>query len=566
MPRTCPGDPNCAQLFPAASPLANYVSDNVWWSPSRNEPVIESFLLRSELNRLPRREAVVPSTLCRTRIAAFLLFFVGFTLAHGQPSGSPAEHNTSSPDLVLQGDVRGSQNHTYVEVPFHVPPQVHRVTIRFAYTQKEQHTALDLGLLDPSQLRCWSGGNKSVLTVALSDATPSCQPGAIPSGEWNVLIGVPNIRRAVTSHYTIQVFFTRIDAVAKQPDFLREPLRSGPAWYRGDLHMHTAHSDGQCPSQTGKLVGCPVYFTVDAAARRGLDFIAITDHNATSQYDAMRELQPYFDKVLLIPGREITTFYAHLNFLGSAEYLDFRLGTRKVPTMNALIRDALRVGALVSINHPAAPSGEACMGCGWTPAEPVDMHLLTAIEAINGGTNSVAFWEKQLSLGYRLTGIGGSDNHRGTRPLDQPQAIGRPTTVVYASELSTPAILDGIRSGRVFIDLTGSHDRLVNVTAQAGGSAAQMGGDLNAPTAADVTVHVHVDACSGATAALIVDGQEPVRAQTIDAANQDLNFQWKSDGARHWLLAEIRDAGGRLLLLSNPVYVNWQQAHKPAQR
>lgn len=510
---------------------------------------------------------MVPSTLCRTRIAAFLLFFVGFALAHAQPSVSPATPNPSRPDLVLQGDVHGSQNHTYVEVPFHVPPQVHRVTIRFAYTQREQHTALDLGLLDPFQLRCWSGGNKSMLTVALSDATPSCLPGAIPSGEWNVLIGVPNIRSAVTSHYTIQVFFTRVDSVADEPDLLREPLRHGAGWYRGDLHMHTAHSDGQCPSQTGTMVPCPVFFTVDAAARRGLDFIAITDHNATSQYDAMRELQPYFDKVLLIPGREITTFYGHLNFLGSAEYVDFRLGTPKVPTMNTLLRNALRVGGLVSINHPAAPSGEVCMGCGWTPAQPVDMHLLTAIEAVNGGTNSISFWEHQLSLGYRLTGIGGSDNHRGTRPLDQPQAIGRPTTVVYASELSTPAILDGIRSGRVFIDLTGSHDRLVDVSAQAAGTTAHMGGELHAPAAEEVTIDIHEEACSGAVAHLIVDGQEPANApaQTIDAASQDLHFQWKSDGARHWLLTEIRDADGRLLLLSNPVYVNWERPQNAEQ-
>jgi len=70
------------------------------------------------------------------------------------------------------------------------------------------------------------------------------------------------------------------------PAVLREPLRPGPAWFRGDLHMQSAHSDGQCPSQTGTMVPCPVFFTVDASARRGLDFIAITDHNAQSQYEA----------------------------------------------------------------------------------------------------------------------------------------------------------------------------------------------------------------------------------------------------------------------------------------
>ena len=103
--------------------------------------------------------------------------------------------------------------------------------------------------------------------------------------------------------------------------------------------MHTAHSDGQCPSQTGKMVPCPLFFTVDAAARRGLDFIAITDHNASSQYDAMRELQPYFDKLLLIPGREITTFQGHINFLGSTDFIDFRLDGKTVPDVNTLLRE-----------------------------------------------------------------------------------------------------------------------------------------------------------------------------------------------------------------------------------
>ena len=272
---------------------------------------------------------------------------------------------------------------------------------------------------------------------------------------------MPNIRTSLESQYTIHVYLSRTGAVAQEPAVLLQPLRAGPAWFRGDLHMHTAHSDGQCPSQTGKMVPCPVYFTVDAAARRGLDFIAITDHNASSQYDAMRELQPYFDKVLLIPGREITTFQGHINFLGSTDFIDFRLDGTTVPDVNTLLRSAARVGAITSINHPSSPSGEICMGCGWTPSTPVDMRLLTGVEVVNGGEeqygiSDLPFWNKELNRGCRLTGIGGSDNHRPMQPLDQLGSIGSPTTVVYAAELSTPAILDGIRAGHVFIDVTGT--------------------------------------------------------------------------------------------------------------
>jgi predicted metal-dependent phosphoesterase TrpH len=99
---------------------------------------------------------------------------------------------------------------------------------------------------------------------------------------------------------------------------LNPPLRDQPGWYRGDLHMHDAHSDGSCASQSGKRVPCPLFLTVQAALKRGLDFIAITDHNTTSQLDAMRELQPYYDRLLLIPGRELTTFTGHAGLLGTA--------------------------------------------------------------------------------------------------------------------------------------------------------------------------------------------------------------------------------------------------------
>jgi hypothetical protein len=495
--------------------------------------------------------------------SSFSLFVFSFALL-----GVTQQTRTLPPattDLVLEGDLSGSQNHTYIEVPFHVPDGVERVTLTFNYTEKDKHTALDLGLLDPVQLRCWSGGNKSLLTVGNSDATPSCLPGPIPQGEWNVLIGVPNIRPQVTSHYTAHVFFTRSGLVADEPAELLTPLRNGPAWYRGDLHLHTAHSDGQCPSQTGKMVPCPVFFTVDAAAHRGLDFIAITDHNATSQYDAMRGLQPYFDKVLLIPGREITTFQGHLNFLGTTAYLDFRLGSSGVPDINTLLRNADKLGALVSINHPNAPTGEVCMGCGWTPASPVDISLLQGVEAVNGGSDDPAysgipFWEKQLNLGYRLTAIGGSDNHRPTRPLDEAGSVGSPTTVVHASELSTPAILAGIRAGHVFIDVTGSRDRTLELTASDAAGTVNMGDLLSAPNGSLVSLDVRVTGCADGRIALFEDGQQLQTAALPpnSAFSVDNHFSWTSDGQRHWFRADVTGPDGKLWLLGNPVYVNWK--------
>src|SRR5271170_6826100 len=69
------------------------------------------------------------------------------------------------PDLVLEGDVTGAQNKTYFEIPFEVPSSVHRISVDFSYTGKENKTALDLGIADPQRFRGNSGGNKSHFTI-----------------------------------------------------------------------------------------------------------------------------------------------------------------------------------------------------------------------------------------------------------------------------------------------------------------------------------------------------------------------------------------------------------------
>jgi hypothetical protein len=512
---------------------------------------------------------------CRPRLSAgFVRAFLGFCallascLFCGLAATAWAQQAAESGGLTLEGTVRGAQNQTYIQVPFSVPAGTERVTITFDYTARDQHTALDLGLIDPAGLRCWSGGNKSTLTVGLSDATPSCLPGAIPSGTWNVLIGVPNIRPNVESHYTIHVYLSPSGVAAALPAILREPLRPGPAWFRGDLHMHTAHSDGQCPNQTGKMVPCPVFFTVDAAARRGLDFIAVTDHNATSQYDAMRELQPYFDKMLLIPGREITTFEGHINFLGSADFVDFRLDGKTVPDMNTLLRAADSTGAITSINHPLSPSSEVCMGCGFTPATPVDMRLLTAIEAVNGGSENngpsqLAFWDEQLNKGCRLTGIGGSDNHQPMMPLDQAGSVGWPTTGVYAADLSAPAILEGIRAGNVFIDVDGTRNRVLELTARTGGQMANAGDAINVPEGDAVEFSAHAVAAGGGRVLWIEDGHEVTPPTNADlyAADQTVPLPWTSDGQRHWFRVEVAGPDSKLWLIGNPIYIDWTVAN-----
>ncbi len=87
-----------------------------------------------------------------------------------------------APSLVLQGEVRPAQNQTYFEVPFTVPAGTHRITVTFHNLGKEQHTVLDLGIVDPFRFRGQSGGNKDHFTLSETDATPSYLAGGDPAG------------------------------------------------------------------------------------------------------------------------------------------------------------------------------------------------------------------------------------------------------------------------------------------------------------------------------------------------------------------------------------------------
>jgi hypothetical protein len=478
-----------------------------------------------------------------------LLFVVFSSIAISQSSAPP--------NLVLHGEVRPSQNQTYIEAPFIVPNGVHRISVSFHNLGRDQHTVLDLGIADPLRFRGSSGGNKDQFTLSETDATPSYLPGAIPAGRWKLIIAVPNIRSGVTSGWRAEVWFNR---ALDDSSFTEQPLRDQPGWYRGDLHMHDTHSDGSCPSQSGKPVPCPLFLTVEAAVRRGLDFIAISDHNTVSHFDDERELQPYFDKLLLIPGRELTTFNGHANAFGTTRFIDYRTGTPRVPDVNAMFRSARDLGAIVSINHPEAPTGEICMGCGWTPTKPVDMDLVTSVEVINdGGHPATHFWEQQLLQGHRLTAIGGSDNHHADWPPEKPGSVGYPTTVIFARSLSVADILDGVRSGRVFIDATGSRDRLLDVNARTGSASAAMGGDLEPHNGDAVSLEVRTAHCEDGSVHFIVDGESSadLPSLSISSADQILRAEWHADGRRHFLRVEVRDANDRLLLLGNPIYFGY---------
>lgn len=466
-----------------------------------------------------------------------------------------APATAAAPDLVLYGTITGADHQHFIAQPFTVPTDATAIIVDFSY-DRSAGTVIDLGLLDDQRFRGWSGGNKARFLVGDTRATLSYLSGPVAGRRVTLLLGVPNARTASRADWRAEIRFER-----GQPS--PEPLlRTGPGWYRGDLHTHTGHSDGNCANDAGTRVPCPAYRSIEAAARAGLDFVALTDHNTVSHMGDLLALQPAFTKLLLIPGQEVTTFFGHANVLGPVAVAEFRVGTPQIPDGAAWARAIAPLGGLVSVNHPGLPSGEACMGCGWTMPN-TDWRRVAAIEIANGGSMAIAgnrldtplsgipFWEKRLDEGHRLAPIAGSDNHDPGLLSPDARAIGTIVTAVWADALSTADILDGIRRGRVFVDTDAAAGRTLDMVAVTATGAVAMGGTVRVAADTDLPITVTVTRCPGCTLTLIYNGTALAPSPVTDAA---ITTRLRIDRPG-WVRAEIRDPRGRLILVGNAIHL-----------
>ena len=479
-------------------------------------------------------------------------------------SGAGQQLVQTEPTYTLRGRFVDTDNNTYRSLPFDVPAGTHRVTIVFAHTQAEQHTVIDLGVFDPNRLRGWSGSDKKWFTISDVDATASYLPGPIQPGTWKLQLGVPNIRKGVTAEYTAKIYLGRSIEMPNIPETAPHPLRAGPGWFHGDLHDHTGHSDGKCDSMSGgdTKVFCPEFKVLEKAVSLGLDFVAVTDHNTVSHHNELLQWQPYFDRLLLIRGREITTFFGHANVFGTSADIDFRVAPGFTATDMA--KSVRAAGGVLSLNHPVRPSGEECMGCGWRA--PVDYSFVDGVEAVNGidpdtPYSGIPFWQARLNEGHRVTAIGGSDDHNLPEVAGIRGAIGVPTTVVYASELSERGVLEGIRAGHVFLKISSPKGPSVYLAATTGKQSAMMGDNLRVTAGEQISFSVQVLGAPDALVEIIRDGSPAalLPGPKVRSADDTLRFTVKSEGGRHWYRVNLRAADGRLLVVTNPVFENFEE-------
>ncbi|MCM3628468.1 CehA/McbA family metallohydrolase [Paenibacillus glycanilyticus] len=316
--------------------------------------------------------------------------------------------------FVLRRWIDKEEQRSYLEVPFAVEGAVERIDIAYRYEREAAGGAavVDIGLRSPKRIVGWSGGAREAFFVGTEKATPGYLAEPIVEGEWAVLLGAYKIPEG-GAEVIIEVELTRPHG----------------RWMKGDLHMHSVHSDGSYTIGQAK----------ESCKARGLEFMALTDHNTTSQN---HETLVPDEELLVIPGVELTSYFGHANVLGVSDALmDFRVTTSE--QAGEVLGEARKRGGFVSLNHPFCPS------CPWELGFDLPYD---AIEVWNGpwrGLNerALAWWQGQLAQGHRLIALGGSDAHREERFVKH----GRPTASVWAETDTAQGVLAGIRQGRVVL-------------------------------------------------------------------------------------------------------------------
>ena len=192
-----------------------------------------------------------------------------------------------------------------------------------------------------------------------------------------------------------------------------------------DFHVHAFPGDGALAPWDLRR----------EARRRGLDVIAVTNHNQLLASRLDRLLFPAPPPPLVLMAEEVTSFGYHLSAIGIREPVDWRLPlARAVRTVHAQ-------GGIAIVSHPMNRY-----------AREIDDEALTLLDGIEVAHPAArrdpadraeldALYARAARINPTIAAIGASDFHF-TAP------VGTCRTLVFVRELSSAGVLDAVRAGR----------------------------------------------------------------------------------------------------------------------
>ncbi|MEU0526654.1 CehA/McbA family metallohydrolase [Streptomyces niveus] len=498
--------------------------------------------------------------------AALTLGTVSF--ANATPSGNGTDSGTGTGTGTETQTVRGTLptgSPDFVYLPVDVPRGVREIRVSYSYVRPTvpagtQGNALDIGIFDErgtelggKGFRGWSGGARTEFFIRADEATPGYLPGPVRSGKWHIALGPYTVAPEGLA-YEVTITLT-YGSPGSTPRPVHPPERAkgrGRAWYRGDCHLHSVHSDGR---------RTPAEIAAGARAA-GLDFINTSEHNTSSSHGAWDGL--WGDDLLILTGEEITTRNGHVVAIGmdAGTFVDWRYRARD-NRFGHYAREVRRAGGLVVPAHPHA----TCIGCNWK----FGFGDADAVEVWNGPFTpedevALASWDNTLVSAARsgqswTPAMGSSDAHR------DPDPIGTPQTVVLADELSREAILAGIRAGRSYI----AESAAVSVTFGASGGRgrhAGIGERLRVADDAPVTVRLEVTGAPAGCSARFVTDQGTLHTAALPESGSG-TVEWRTTAEyATYVRAEVRRPAvpgvpglpGPFVALTNPVFLGAKDA------
>lgn len=199
--------------------------------------------------------------------------------------------------------------------------------------------------------------------------------------------------------------------------------------FRFDLHVHSWYSPDAADRPED---------LIEAARRRGLDGIAITDHDTTDAHAYCREAGlsntegTPVDGFLVVPGVEISSADGHILCLGAL--VD---GLTGCPAAEVL-RKVRECGGIAVPAHPFDGWRHGIGGPGLDALGPD----LEAIEVFNSAVSSKSYNEKAAAYAdlHKLSGLAGSDAHHDT-------AVGTSHTEFDLAACTVASLVEAIRRG-----------------------------------------------------------------------------------------------------------------------
>lgn len=346
-------------------------------------------------------------------------------------------------------------------------------------------------------------------------------------------------------------------------------------WLKGDWHMHCRHSTDSSNNPQSRIIGF--------AERMGFDYLAITDHDVHVHGAVAQNTwaDPEFrsDSLLLFYSAELTAPRGHVNILSAEPYDHQRVFDARNARDWDLVKLKNELGIHWSANHPHHKNH---YGFSFDLADSVEIWN-TSIWAKN--IPSLRIWDDQLLSGRMIGARGGSDAHHGVpeNPADivpltreaTANYVGTPTTWIFATARTKPAILKALEQGRASISSNPYNPRVeLYADTNGDGQFELMMGDNAIPSGDPVTFEVRLSGGGIPGAAYgvrVVKNREEFGTFVTDAATNSVRFiDAPARDARSYYRVEIEGPQApypevpnsmaqsqNMVALSNPIYFNY---------